>query len=110
MRISILKKIEIYVTKSGKTPFIEWLEAFKDSSVRFRIKERLDRVALGNMGDHKYLGNGVSELRLDFGSGYRIYFGEENERIVLLLCAGDKSTQKKDIKRAMTYWVDYQAR
>ena len=109
MRIARVKQIEVYVTKSGQKPFIEWLESLRDST-RYRVKERLDRISLGNMGDCKYLGDGVSEFRLCFGSGYRIYFADDGKAIILLLCAGDKSTQKKDIKKAITYWKDYQSR
>ena len=62
------------------------------------------------MGDCKPIDQGVFELRLDFGPGYRIYFGEENQKIVVLLCGGDKSTQEKDIKKAIKYWEDYLSR
>lgn len=106
----IKRQIEIYCATNGKKPFIVWLESLKDSKNRYRIKERLDRIALGNMGDCKALKNGVFELRLDFGSGYRIYFGEENHKIIVLLCGGDKSTQEKDIKKAVKYWEDYLSR
>lgn len=110
MRDRKIKKLEIYATNSGKKPFIDWIESLKDKTVRYRLKERLDRVSLGNMGDYKYLECGVSEFRFDFGSGYRIYFAEEGKTIILLLSGGDKSTQKKDIKKAIAYWKDYQAR
>lgn len=103
------KQINIYVTRDGKKPFIKWLESL-DNTVRYRIKERLDRVALGNMGDHKSVGKEVFELRINFGAGYRIYYGTENDEIVLLLSGGDKSTQKKDIKKAISYWQDYLTR
>ena len=83
------------------------IESLKDKSVRYRIKERLDRVAIGNIGDHEPVGNGVMELRLHFGSGYRIYYGEDGEEIILLLCGGDKSSQAKDIKKAHLFWRDY---
>lgn len=59
------------------------------------------------MEDHKCLAEGISEFRFDFGPGYRIYFGENSKNFVLLLCGGNKTTQKKDIKRAITYWKDY---
>ena len=72
------KTLEIYMTQQGRKPFVEWLESLKDKSLRYRIKERLDRVALGNLGDYKSIGYGISELRLDFGSGYRIYFADIN--------------------------------
>ena len=77
---------------------------------RHRVQERLDRVALGNLGDHKVVGDGVSELRLQFGAGYRIYYGEDGDKVIFLLCGGDKSSQKKDIKQAIGYWQDYLAR
>jgi putative addiction module killer protein len=104
------RQIEIYRTKDGVKPFQEWLESLRDNAGRYRIKERLDRVALGNLGDHKFIDGGVLELRLDFGPGYRIYFGEIGKKIILLLSGGDKSTQKKDIKKAIGYWHDYLAR
>lgn len=100
-------QIEIYSTREGKFPFITWLESLKDKSIRYRIKERLDRVALGNLGDYKVLSEGLVELRLHFGAGYRIYFAWEGSRIIVLLCAGDKSSQKRDIKKAASYWKDY---
>lgn len=105
--VTIQKELAIYVTQTGKRPFIEWLESLKDKTIRYRIKERLDRVSLGNLGDHKSVGDGVSELRLKFGSGYRIYYGEDGDSIILLLSGGDKATQSKDIKKAQQYWQDY---
>ncbi|HQW57373.1 MAG TPA: type II toxin-antitoxin system RelE/ParE family toxin [Gammaproteobacteria bacterium] len=107
--ITRLKQIKLYATKGGQKPFVEWIESL-DSVVRYRVKERLDRISLGNMGDHKYLSDGISELRLDFGCGYRIYFAEEGKTVILLLSGGNKSSQKKDIKRAIDYWKDYQSR
>lgn len=110
IKISRIKELKIYTTSTGKQPFVEWLELLKDKTIRYRIKERLDRVALGNIGDNKPVGNGVMELRFSFGSGYRIYYGEENDQIILLLCGGDKATQSKDIKKAHSFWNDYLAR
>src|SRR5579863_218256 len=107
IRVIRKKDIEIYTAKDGKKPFIEWLESLKDKQSKYRIKERLDRVALGNMGDYKSLDNGVMEMRFTFGSGYRIYYGEEGEKVILLLCGGDKSSQKKDIQKAHLFWDDY---
>lgn len=104
--VTLQKELSLYVTQDGKKPFIEWLESL-DNIMRYRIKERLDRVALGNLGDYKSIGGGVKELRLKFGPGYRIYFGEDRGAIILLLCGGDKSTQSKDIKKAQQYWNDY---
>src|SRR5262249_15074410 len=107
MHIIHTYQIEVYATSTGDTPFVKWLESLKDKTVRYRIKERLDRVAMGNLGDYKVLQEGVTELRLSFGPGYRIYFGQVNNKIILLLCGGDKATQRKDIKRAIAYWNDY---
>ena len=107
MKITKTKQLEIYVTPEGDKPFIDWLELLKDKQGRYRIKERLDRVALGNLGDHKHIKDNLYELRLDFGPGYRVYFGCEGDRLILLLAGGDKSTQKKDIKKALVYWKTY---
>ncbi len=101
------KHLEIYVTEDGKKPFVDWLESLKDKSIRYRIKERLDRITLGNLGDIKSVGDGVMEMRLAFGAGYRIYYAEEKGSIILLLCGGDKSSQAKDIKKAKSLWRDY---
>jgi putative addiction module killer protein len=69
-----------------------------------------DRLQTGLLGDWDSVGEGVYELRIDFGPGYRVYFGQEGKLLILLLCGGDKSTQTKDIKRAHAYWKDYQTR
>jgi putative addiction module killer protein len=103
----VLKQIEIFVTKTGKVPFTEWLEALRDPTARAHIKVRLDRVRLGNFGDYKSVGRGVFELRVNYGPGYRVYFGQIGSQIVVLLCGGDKSSQAKDIKKAQGYWADY---
>lgn len=95
-----------YITQSGKIPFLDWFNAIKDPVTRHRIRRRLDRVELGNFGDYKILEEGVCELRLDFGPGFRIYFADEGDMIVILLSGGDKSTQEKDIKTAKKYWKE----
>lgn len=107
MKIVSSVEIEVYVAENGKAPFIEWLESLKDKTVKYRIKERLDRVALGNFGDYKVIDEKLSELRFNFGSGYRVYFGYIKDKLVLLCCGGDKSTQKRDIKLAKEYLLDY---
>ncbi|MEE9452664.1 MAG: type II toxin-antitoxin system RelE/ParE family toxin [Gammaproteobacteria bacterium] len=107
MNLAHKNKIEIYIAPTGKKPFVDWLESLKDKSIRYRIKERLDRVALGNLGDYKTIEKSVYEFRFDFGSGYRIYFGKQGNNIILLLCGGDKSSQKKDIKQAIAHWGNY---
>jgi putative addiction module killer protein len=71
---------------------------------------RLDRVSMGNLGDCHGVGEGVQELRIDYGPGYRVYLAQESARIVLLVCGGDKSTQTKDIETAKRYWNEYRRR
>ena len=97
----------IYQLQDGTCPFEVWLNSFKDKNLIARILQRIDRVRLGNFGDCKSVGLGIYELRLHFGSGFRIYFAIVGEDLVLLLCAGNKSTQKKDIKSAQAYLEEY---
>lgn len=104
------KIIRIYTDQRGRVPFDKWLKSIKDVSSRARIRARIDRLSLGNYGDHKSVGHGVQELRLGFGPGYRVYFAEHGELIVILLCAGDKSTQEKDINNAIKYWQELKGR
>ena len=80
--------------------FVDWLTALSDRRAAARIQARLDRLALGNPGDVKPVGEGVSEMRIDYGPGYRVYFTRRGVLLVLLLCGGDKSTQAKDIAQA----------
>jgi len=101
------KTLEIYRDQTGGEPFTDWLESLKDSRTRYRIVVRLDRVELGNLGDHRILAAGLFELRFDFGPGYRVYCGEVDDRIVLLLCGGDKATQNRDVRKAKQYWDNY---
>ena len=80
--------------------FAKWLVGLRDIRAKARILARLDSVRLGNLGDVLSVGNGVSEMRVDVGAGYRVYFTRRQRVIVILLCGGDKSTQTKDIARA----------
>ena len=75
-----------------------------------RIEAKLKRVALGNLGDVKPVGQGVSELRLIFGNGFRVYFAQHGDKIIILLCGGDKGSQTKDIEKAKKYWLDFKRR
>lgn len=100
------KEIVIFSDDAGKQPFIAWLEKL-DSTSRSRIHNRIIRLELGNYGDHKLLQGGVYELRMHFGPGYRVYFGEDGNKIVVLICGGNKQTQQKDIKCAIHYWQQY---
>ncbi len=80
--------------------FDSWFKGLRDKRAAARINARLRRVSLGNLGDIAPVGDGVSEMRIFYGPGYRIYFVQEGQVLIVLLCGGDKSTQKKDIKRA----------
>ena len=80
--------------------FLEWIGALRDVQARARIAKRIDRIALGNFGNSKPVGNGVSELRFTFGPGYRVYYTRRGDVVVILLCGGDKGSQERDIKRA----------
>lgn len=104
------KTILTYVKADGSAPFNDWLEALKDRKARAIVRTRINRVRLGNLSDCKSVGEGVSELRIKFGAGYRVYFGQEGDTIIILLSGGDKSSQDKDIKQAKTYWQDYKRR
>ena len=104
------KQIIVYQTENGKEPFNDWLDSLKDAQTVARIISRLGRVELGNYGDTKSVGEGVKELRYTFGAGYRVYFAEVDDTLVLLLCGGDKGSQKRDIKTAQSYWQDYRQR
>ena len=81
-------------------PFAKWIETLRDRRARARIELRLDRLALGLFGDVKPVGGGVSELRVDYGPGYRVYFTQKGRELVILLAGGDKTTQDRDIERA----------
>ena len=91
----------------GRTPFWDWLKGLRDMQARARIRTRLDRLAMGNWGDHRALGGGVIELKIDWGPGYRVYVGKIGNILVLLLCGGDKRTQQQDIELAKNYLKEY---
>lgn len=81
--------------------FAAWFEGLKDRAARARITARIRRLSLGNPGDVKPVGQGVSEMRIDYGPGYRVYFVQRGEMLVILLCGGDKRDQSRDIARAL---------
>ena len=101
------REIQYYRTPNRQRPFIEWLESIQDRKTQRRIRARIERLKFGNFGDVKFIGEGVFEIRLHFGAGYRIYFGKVDRTIILLLCGGDKSSQTRDIEQAKTYWQEY---
>ncbi|MBW4494958.1 MAG: type II toxin-antitoxin system RelE/ParE family toxin [Oscillatoria princeps RMCB-10] len=103
------REIQRYVTPEGRVPFDEWFDSLRDVKTQTIINKRLNRLSLGSLGDYRSVGEGVCELRIDFGPGYRIYFGQIGTAIVLLLCGGDKSTQDQDIRKAQEYWTDFRS-
>jgi putative addiction module killer protein len=103
----VQKTIIVYTDKAGKEPFTKWLYGLKDDRSRRRILTRLRRIEQGNYGDCKPIQTGLFELRLFFGPGYRIYFGEDGDTLVILLYGGDKNSQDNDIQKAIIYWNEY---
>lgn len=81
--------------------FAKWIDSLNDIRARARIQARIERLAAGNPGDVKAVGEGVSELRIDYGPGYRVYYKKHGQKLIILLAGGDKSTQAKDIKTAL---------
>ena len=102
-------EIRRYTTRSGKDVIGEWLASL-ELNARARVAARIDRLSLGNFGDCKALRAGISELRIDWGPGYRLYYGMVGRTCVLLLCGGDKRKQSSDIKKAIEYLEDYMER
>lgn len=102
--------IRIYTDAAGRTPFEEWLNALKDVQGRARIRARLARLQAGNFGDCKPLRDGLQELRIDHGPGYRVYLSRQGPVLVLLLCGSDKSEQDKAIKLSLAYLADWKQR
>jgi putative addiction module killer protein len=89
--------------------FDRWLRKLKDRRAAARVLVRIDRLAAGNPGDVRPIGSGISELRIDYGPGYRVYYLKDGDQLILLLCGGDKSSQDKDIKEAHRIVEDWKA-
>ena len=102
--------IAYYLIATNRKPFKEWLDGLKDITARQKIRIRLDRIRLGNLGNNRFVGGGVYELKIDYGPGYRVYYALDSKTVVLLLLGGDKSTQDKDIVLAKKYWEDHKRR
>ncbi len=103
----MFKRLILYETQDGTIPYEEWFYSLRDFNVRSRIRARIDRLFRGNFGDSRSVGRGIFELRFHFSSGHRVYFGIDQQTMVILLMGGDKSTQKSDIQRSYAYWIDY---
>jgi putative addiction module killer protein len=97
--------IEYYETDTGKCPYLEW-EGELTTELRAQIRKRLNRVRLGNFGDTDHIEGSIFELRIHAGAGYRIYYAKKGNKIVVLLCAGSKRSQDRDIAKAKKYWQD----
>jgi putative addiction module killer protein len=99
-----------YLDDKGHDLFADWLTGLRDLMAKVRIAKRIDRLGLGNFGDCKFVGDGVWELRIDHGPGYRVYYTQAGKQLLLLLVGGDKRTQTADIDAAKGLWADWQQR
>jgi putative addiction module killer protein len=102
------RTLKFYQAENKRYPCKEWLDGYEKYPMFSTFQERLIRVRAGNFGSHRSVGKGVVELKIDVGPGYRIYFGQDGD-LVILLCRGIKDTQEKNIKTAQAYWEDYNA-
>lgn len=102
--------IELYETAHGTCPYEDWFESLREERTQVKIATRLDRFKMGNFGNCKPLGDGVAELRIDYGPGFRVYYSKGRNSIILLLCGGDKGSQDKDIEKAKEYLREYRSR
>lgn len=104
------REVRLFQTEDERRPFQEWFDSLKDKKGIAAIDARIAKVRRGNLGDCSPVGEGVFELRIDFGPGYRLYFGQVGQRIVILIGGGDKSTQVADIRQAKIYWKEFKER
>jgi putative addiction module killer protein len=103
------RTLRIYETEHGLQPFVEWFKAMRDLRGQQIVAARVDRLRFGLFGDCKAVGDGVQELRVDFGPGYRVYFAQDGASLVLLLLGGSKASQRKDIVQAKVHWRNYRS-
>jgi putative addiction module killer protein len=99
-----------YQREDGREPFTEWLNTMRDKVAQARIRVRMRQVQAGNFGDSEVIGDGVIELRIHIGAGYRVYCGRHGKAVVILLCGGDKRSQSTDIKQAKELWGEWKRR
>ena len=102
-----MNEIRKYQGDDGRIPFDQWIDGLKDKRAKSRINVRIRRLSLGLEGDWKSVGEGVRELRINEGQGYRVYYAWDGDAVVILLCGGNKSTQDKDIEIAKEFWRNY---
>lgn len=105
-----MQRILHYINTDGHDVFQAWLDGLRDQTAKARILVRLNRLAAGNVGDCKPIGDGIHELRIHHGPGYRIYFGYVGHELVLLLNGGDKQGQNADITKAKKFWAEFRKR
>jgi len=98
-----------YETEEGVCPFADWFDGL-DTKAALKVRTAIARMEAGNPGDVKPVGQGVSERRIDFGPGYRVYFGQDGAKFVVLLVGGTKKRQQRDIEQAQAHWADYKRR
>ncbi|MCU7921037.1 MAG: type II toxin-antitoxin system RelE/ParE family toxin [Candidatus Thiodiazotropha sp. (ex Epidulcina cf. delphinae)] len=108
--MGMIYTVNEYLDENGRSPYDEWLSSLRDARAKAKVISGVDRMELGNLGDSEPVGEGVSELRIHYGPGYRVYYAKDGKEIFLLLCGGDKRTQKKDIKQAKKLWADHKMR
>lgn len=104
-----MAELVVYVTEERKAPFDKWFNKL-DTAAALKVRTALARIETGNLGDVKPIGQGVSERRIPFGPGYRVYFGQDGNKLVILLCGGTKKRQSQDIEQAKAFWDDYKSR
>jgi putative addiction module killer protein len=105
-RVPKERRILKYTMPNGKVPYDEWLDSLGDIQGKAKIQVAVERLAEGNIGSFRHLGGGLTELKIHHGPGYRVYYAEHENRVVILLCGGDKGAQGRDIEKAGKYWID----
>lgn len=101
------RAVDYYRTTTGKAPAQEWLSAIKDKLTQAILYKRIRQAGLGQFGKTRNVGDGVWELKIDYGPGYRVYYGIHGDELILILMAGSKRTQMADIKKARAYWIEW---
>ena len=104
---AIEREVRVYRTPDRREPFNLWLDRLRDARAVQKIQARIARIRVGNLGQTRSVGEGVHELKVDHGPGYRVYFAQDGQMLVILLCGGDKRTQDADIRTAKQYWAQY---
>ena len=99
--------LKLFCLQCGSAPFADWFSRLRDIRAKQKVIARLANVRSGSLGNTRAVGEGVQELKIDYGPGYRVYFGQAGNEIVILLCGGDKRTQDEDIKQAKAFWKEY---